>query len=159
VVLASGGQRQRWKDALVANSMRHRGDNRYRQRRTGLTALLGPGRVRIPSLSPRGASINDAQADGIAFVRIHERGPTDVQTYKAVPRAELAAVLAGAHDKTAIESCDIVLPIPSVAELADDLAASPQGLSAGVIGTVAGGVWITGPLAGHNGPREFEWYE
>jgi hypothetical protein len=95
----------------------------------------------------------------IAFVRIHERGHTDVQTYKAVPRAELAAVLAGADDGTVVESCEVVLPIPSVARLADDLAASPQGLTAGVIGTVAGGVWITGPLAGYDAPRGFEWYE
>lgn len=102
--------------------------------------------------------MSDDQADGIAFVRIHERGHTDVQTYKAVPRAEIAAILAGADDKTAIESCDIVLPIPSVAKLADDLAVTPQGLTAGVIGTVAGGVWITGPLAGDDGPREFKWY-
>lgn len=104
--------------------------------------------------------MSDDQDGGIAFVRIHQRGQTGVHTYQAVPRSELAAVLAGAGDRTVIESCDVVLPIPSVTKLAADLATWRQQVTGGAvtIGTVAGGVWITGPLAGQPAPRGFEWY-
>ena len=60
--------------------------------------------------------MSDSTGDsGIAFVRVQQRSNPDVQTYEAVPRVELAARLAEADDGTAVESCDIVLPIPSVA--------------------------------------------
>jgi hypothetical protein len=152
-------QRQQWPDAIAAHRRRGRGSigRRQRQQRTGL-ADIGPGRIRIPAPPTRGATMSDDQAD-IAFVRYQLRNTPGAQTYKAIPRAELDTVLAEPPDGETVESCDIVLPIPSVAKLADDLAATPQGLTAGVIGTVAGGVWITGPLAGHDAPRGFEWYE
>jgi hypothetical protein len=105
--------------------------------------------------------MSDSTGDsGIAFVRVQQRSNPDVQTYEAVPRVELAARLAEAVDGTAVESCDIVLPIPSVARLTADLETWLQRVTTGAvtIGTVVGGVWITGPLAGHDGPRRFEWY-
>lgn len=61
-------QRQRWRQALAERGRASRGGRavRYRQRRAGLGAVDGPGRVRVvlPDASPRG--LRDASPVAVA---------------------------------------------------------------------------------------------
>jgi len=76
--------------------------------------------------------------------------PPDVQTYQTVPWTQLAGRLAHGGHETITESCDIALPPTSLDQLAADVAALSD--SSTFTGTVVGGVWITGPLAGQAAP-------
>lgn len=94
---------------------------------------------------------------GIAYVRTWLREAPDVHTYEAVPADDLAARLAESDLEHVVDDCEVVLPIPSLNEV--KVAWEMTGTSdPGVIGTVMGGVWISGPLAGHDQPRGYDWH-
>ena len=94
---------------------------------------------------------------GIAYVRTRVRKAADVYTYEAVPAEHLAVRLAESDDHHAVEDCNVVLPIPSLNEIKAAWEVADHS-GPGVIGTVIGGVWISGPLVGHDQPRGFDWY-
>lgn len=94
---------------------------------------------------------------GIAYVRTRLRKAPDVHTYEAVSAEHLAARLADSDDEHVVEDCNVVLPIPSLNEIKAAWEVTDH-VGPGVIGTVMGGVWTTGPLVGHDQPRGFDWY-
>jgi len=100
--------------------------------------------------------MSDTTQPDLAFIRIRSHHSPDVLTYQAIPRTQLAGRLAQTDPGTITESCDIVLPPVSLDQLAADVADLPD--AATFTGTVAGGVWVTGALAGQPAPRGPEWY-
>jgi hypothetical protein len=100
---------------------------------------------------------HDHGAQDLAIVRICSRESADVCTYEAVAADQLDAKLADTDAGTTTEDCEIALPIPSVDTIRAALSDAGIGRP-GLIGTVAGGVWISGPLAGQLAPHGFDWY-
>ena len=90
----------------------------------------------------------------IAYVRIHEhRGPADVSTYAAVRTADLPALLSESDAVITLEDCELVIPQEVAGMTAAQLAAPLLHMTV-IIGTVAGGAWVTGPLAGEPAPPQ-----
>jgi hypothetical protein len=100
--------------------------------------------------------MSDTTQPDLVFIRIQSHRSPEVLTYQAIPWTQLADRLAQADPETITESYEFVLPPVSLDQLAADVAALPN--SSTFTGTVTGGVWITGPLAGQAAPRGPEWY-
>ena len=88
----------------------------------------------------------------IAFIRKQRYDTRDTQTYAAVRRDELAAVLAASDRVVTVQECELDLPEETTRSLATYLAAPLRPVEA-VIGDVAGATWISGPLKDQPRPR------